>query len=143
MYPHWKKTPESEQEWFQVLADLARFLRGPDGCPWDRDQSAEDFAKFAREEAVELKEAFEKNDNDHIEEEFGDTLFCMLAAAAAAEAEGRFTLRRALERAHEKMIRRHEHVFGENKAGSAEDAIESWNRIKEQEKLNRDSAGNP
>lgn len=134
MYPHWKKTPDSEQEWFQVLADLARHLRGPEGCPWDRRQTARDFAAFAREEADELIEAFEKNDNAHIEEEFGDTLFCLMAAAAAAEAEGRFTLRHALERAHEKMIRRHDHVFGETKAGTAEDAIESWNRIKEREK---------
>lgn len=137
MYPHWKKTPESEQEWFQALADLARFLRSPEGCPWDRKQTARDFAAFAREEGEELKEAFDNGDNAHIEEEFGDTFFCMLASAAAAEAEGRFTLRQALERAHAKMIRRHEHVFGEGKAGTPEDAIESWNRIKAKEKNRR------
>lgn len=134
MYPHWKKTPETEQDWFQALADLARYLRSPEGCPWDRQQTARSFADFAREEADEWKEAFDKNDNAEIEEEFGDTLFCMLASAAAAEAEGRFDLRHALERAHEKMIRRHDHVFGDSKAGTAEDAIESWNRIKEQER---------
>ncbi|MDX9972437.1 MAG: MazG nucleotide pyrophosphohydrolase domain-containing protein [FCB group bacterium] len=134
MYPHWKKAPESEQEWYQVLADLARFLRSPEGCPWDRDQSSRDFAAFAREESDELVDAFDKGDNAHIEEEFGDVLFCLLGSAAAAEAEGRFSLEHALQRTHEKMIRRHEHVFGENKAGTAEDAMESWNRIKEQER---------
>ena len=134
MYPHWKKVPETEQDWFQVLADLARYLRSPEGCPWDRDQTSRDFAAFTREEAEELIEAFEKGDNAHIEEEFGDVLFCLLATAAAAESEGRFNLPHALRRTHEKMIRRHEHVFGENRAGTAEDAIESWNRIKEQER---------
>lgn len=134
MYPHWKKVPATEQEWYQVLADLARFLRSPEGCPWDRDQSSRDFAAFAREESLELIEAFDKGDNEHIEEEFGDVLFCLLGSAAAAEAEGRFALAHALQRTHEKMIRRHEHVFGENKAGTPEDAMASWNRIKERER---------
>jgi tetrapyrrole methylase family protein/MazG family protein len=134
MYPHWTKTPASEQEWFQALADLARYLRGPEGCPWDQKQTSRDFAEFAREEAEEWKEAFEKGDNAEIEEEFGDTLFNLLAAAAAAESEGRFSLGSALERIHEKMIRRHAHVFGEERAETPEAAIESWNRIKEQER---------
>ena len=131
--PHLTKVPESESDWFEALANLARYLRGPDGCPWDRKQTAKNFADFAREEAVELDEAFGKEDNDHIEEEFGDTLFCMLAAAAAAESEGRFTLKHALERIHEKMIRRHDHVFGERRAQTPEEAVQMWNKIKAQE----------
>jgi tetrapyrrole methylase family protein/MazG family protein len=134
MFPHWKKVPETEQDWFQALADLARYLRSPEGCPWDRDQSSRDFAAFAREESDELVEAFDKSDNLHIEEEFGDVLFCLLGSAAAAEAEGRFSLASALQRTHEKMIRRHEHVFGENKADNPDEAMASWNRIKAEEK---------
>ncbi|MBI5094410.1 MAG: nucleotide pyrophosphohydrolase [Candidatus Hydrogenedentes bacterium] len=133
IYPHLKKTPESESDWFEALVSLARYLRGPDGCPWDRKQSAKNFADFAREEAVELDEAFGKQDNSHIEEEFGDTFFCMLATAAAAEEEGRFTLGHALERIHEKMIRRHDHVFGEKKAQTPEEAVQMWNDVKARE----------
>lgn len=132
-YPHLSKTPVTEAEWFEALINLARFLRGPNGCPWDREQSAKNFADYAREEAVELDEAFAKGDNPHIEEEFGDTLFCMLAMVAAAEVEGRFTFQHALERIHEKMIRRHDHVFGEKKASTPEEAVEMWNEIKAQE----------
>jgi uncharacterized protein YabN with tetrapyrrole methylase and pyrophosphatase domain len=134
MYPHWKKNPESEVEWFEGLTALARYLRLPEGCPWDREQGSKEFAHFAREECDELIEAFASDDNSHIEEEFGDALFCLLATAAAAEEEGRFTLESALIRIHDKMIRRHDHVFGDDKAVSPEEAIERWNQVKQAEK---------
>jgi len=137
--PHLPSQPQSEAEWFQALIDLARFLRTPEGCPWDQKQTALSFAKFLREEADELVESF-GNDNDHIEEELGDCLFTLLASAAAAESEGRFMLERALQRAHEKMIRRHEHVFGDTKAATPQDAIDSWNRIKAEEKARKQQA---
>lgn len=133
-YPHAPARPESEEQWFQALVDLARYLRGPEGCPWDREQSARAFAHFAKEEAAEYGEAFDDGDRASIEEEFGDALFTLLASAAAAEEEGLFTLQRALQRAHEKMIRRHDHVFGDTKAATAQDAIDAWNRIKAEEK---------
>lgn len=134
MYPHWTKTPETELDWFEALTKLARYLRSPDGCPWDREQSSQNFASFAAGEVNELNEAFRTGNNDHIEEELGDALFCILATAAAAEEEGQFTLRSALERIHKKMIRRHSHVFGEKKAQTPEDAVRSWNQTKEEEK---------
>ena len=133
-YPHWKTTPASEAGWFEALTALARYLRGPDGCPWDRKQSSKNFADYLREEAEELDEAFEEDDNEHIEEEWGDTFFCMLATMAAAEEEGRCNLRRALQRIHEKMIRRHGHIFGEHTAETPEDAVKVWNRIKAAER---------
>jgi len=71
----------------------------------------------------------------------GDCLFTLLASTAAAEAEGRFTMEGALRRAHEKMIRRHEHVFGENKAATPQEAIDSWNRIKAEEKARKAARG--
>ncbi len=134
MYPHLDHLPETEKDWFQALADLARFLRSPEGCPWDAKQGPGDFARYAVEEAEELREACAHGDHAHTEEEWGDTLFTLLAMAAASEAEGRFQLRTALERAHEKMIRRHDHVFGENRAATPEEAVEMWNRIKQQER---------
>jgi tetrapyrrole methylase family protein / MazG family protein len=133
-HPHIEKQPESLPEWFEALFQMARYLRGPQGCPWDRKQTSKNFADFLREEAAELDEAFANDDNTHIEEEFGDTFFNMLACAAAAEEEGRFTLQNALERIHEKMIRRHDHVFGEQTAKTPEDAIAVWNAIKDREK---------
>lgn len=136
-YPHWKRLPQNELDWFDALISLARYLRGPDGCPWDREQTALSFAQYAVKEGEELIEALERGDNAHSEEELGDTLFVLLAAVAAAEAEGRFTLASALERIHEKMIRRHDHVFGETKAQTPEEAIAAWNKIKEVEKARK------
>lgn len=132
--PHLDKQPANETEWFAALIGLARYLRSPEGCPWDQKQSARNFAAFGEEEARELIEALDSGDNAHAEEEFGDALFCFLACAAAAEAEGRFKLEDALRGIHEKMIRRHEHVFGADRAATPEDAMASWNRIKARER---------
>jgi uncharacterized protein YabN with tetrapyrrole methylase and pyrophosphatase domain len=134
MQPYWQKTPENEKDWFEALANLARYLRGPDGCPWDREHTAAEFAADAVEEIGELIDAFAEGDPAEIEEEWGDVFFVLLATAAAAEAEGRFSLREALQKAHDKMVRRHEHVFGESKASSPEDAIDRWNQVKARER---------
>lgn len=133
-YPHWEKTPQTESDWLAVLLNLARYLRGPDGCPWDRSQSARDFAGYCHEESEELLHAFAAGDHPRVEEEWGDVLFVLLASAAAAEQEGVFHVEEALKHAHEKMIRRHEHVFGTEKAESPEDAIRSWQKVKSKEK---------
>lgn len=132
--PHLKRDPQTEEQWFQALIDLARYLRSPEGCPWDREQSAADFIAYARGEADELHDAALKADDAHLAEEFGDTLFTLLAAAAAAESEGRFQLVDALRAAHDKMIRRHEHVFGDDKAATPEDAIRMWEQVKARER---------
>jgi len=113
---------------------LARYLRTPEGCPWDREQNSADFAKYTSNEVEELQEALASGDNHHSEEEMGDVLFSMLATIAAAEEEGRFTLESTLARIHEKMIRRHEHVFGDEKAETPEDAIRVWEEVKRREK---------
>ncbi|MBP8129417.1 MAG: nucleotide pyrophosphohydrolase [Candidatus Hydrogenedentes bacterium] len=134
LLPHLTKEPENETEWFAALTSMARFLRSPEGCPWDRRQHSQDFARFAIEEAAELHEAAQDNDNEHIEEELGDCLFTLLACAAAAEEEGRLTLESVMRRIHEKMVRRHGHVFGDEKAATPEDAVEAWERVKAREK---------
>lgn len=137
MLPHLTAQPSSEIEWFEALTSLARFLRTPEGCPWDREQSTTDFAKYAIEESREFAQACQAGDADHIREEFGDAFFVLLAAAAAAEEEGLFQLKDALALAHEKMVRRHDHVFGEVKAKTPEEAMAAWNASKVREKEER------
>ena len=140
MYPHWRKQPENEREWMEAVMALARYLRSPDGCPWDREQGAAEFARFTAGEAEEFIEALNGGDNEHAAEEAGDVLFCVFAAIAAAEEEGRFDLGQALRGIHEKMIRRHGHVFGDHNAESPEDAVRVWNSIKAGEKSGPKSA---
>lgn len=135
IYPHLEKQPETESDWFEALIALARYLRTPEGCPWDREQGAADFARFLADEVREQVEALDSGDDGHAREEFGDVFFTLLATAAAAEEEGRFRLGEALEQIHEKMIRRHEHVFGDARAETAEDAIRVWEEAKRKEKM--------
>lgn len=132
-----EKWPTSEVDWFEALIRLARYLRSSEGCPWDREQNAESFALFLREEVAELLQALSSGDDAHAREEFGDVLFCLLASVASAEEEGRFTLKEALEGIHEKMIRRHGHVFGDETADSPAEVEEVWRRAKEAEKTRR------
>jgi tetrapyrrole methylase family protein/MazG family protein len=134
VYPHFEREPQSETDWFQALANLVRYLRSEDGCPWDREQSSADFAAFLGEETEELKQAIESGDDAHIAEELGDALFTALATAAAAEEEGRLSLEDVLRTVHEKMIRRHEHVFGEAMAKTPEEVMAVWKRVKDKEK---------
>jgi tetrapyrrole methylase family protein/MazG family protein len=134
MLPHLRTNPKSEPQWFESLISLARYLRTADGCPWDREQTAADFAKYAVEESAEYSEACGNDDAAHMREEFGDAFFVLLASAAAAEEEGLFTLEDALAFAHEKMVRRHDHVFGDVKAQTAEEATKAWEAAKAKEK---------
>lgn len=133
--PLLKKLPRTEGEWFEALIELTRYLRSSDGCPWDREHSAIDFAEFAKGELQEFCEALAACNNTHAEEEFGDCLFVLLSSMAAAEAESRFTLSGALQKAYEKMIRRHTHVFSANRAATPEEAMASWKAIKAKEKM--------
>ena len=142
-YPHLPHPPADEAEWHQALINLARYLRTPEGCPWDREQDARAFAGFIRDESTEYIEALAGNDRNHMAEECGDTLFTLLASIAAAEEAGLFTYRDVLQKAHEKMIRRHDHVFGEVKAQTPEEAIAAWERIKNVEKGRKQSLEKP
>lgn len=132
--PHLPHTPTDETGWHQALIDLARFLRTPEGCPWDREQDAHAFAGFLHDETGEYREALQGEDRHHMAEECGDALFTLLASIAAAEEAGLFTYHEVLKRAHEKMIRRHDHVFGAEKALTAEEAMDAWERVKAEEK---------
>jgi tetrapyrrole methylase family protein/MazG family protein len=135
--PHLPQTPAHERDWHQALMDLARYLRTPEGCPWDQQQTARSFAEFHVEESAEYVEALDGDDHHHMAEECGDALFTLLASVAAAEAEGLFTYEEMLQRAHEKMIRRHDHVFGEEKARTPEEAMEAWERSKAAERARK------
>ena len=131
---HLQKVPNTETEWFEALLNLARYLRSPDGCPWDRKQTTKSFAQYLCGEAEELREAVEEGDNAHIAEEFGDVLFCALMTAVVAEDEGRFALKEALERTRAKMVRRHAHLFGGHSAETPEDVSRVWHQVKAEEK---------
>jgi tetrapyrrole methylase family protein/MazG family protein len=122
-----------------TLLRLIARLRAEDGCPWDRKQTPHTLAAYLIEEVYELVEAVTADDTDAICEELGDVLFQILFLAALYQEEGRFTLAEALDRIHDKMIRRHPHVFGDDKLDSAHQVKQRWRQIKKREKGNAQS----
>ena len=115
---------------FESLLEIADILNSEDGCPWDRKQTFQSLRSYLLEETHEVLEAVDNDDADQMIEELGDLLYTIVFYAKIAEREKRFTLSEILETIKAKMIRRHPHVFGEEKAHSMEEVIEKWERIK-------------
>ncbi len=126
---------ERERRAFSDLVAVCRRLRGPDGCPWDREQTLESMTPYLTEEAVESGEAIGSGDGSHIAEELGDLAFLALFCLELNGERGGPGLAEGLEQAAAKLIRRHPHVYGES-AGIAdgEAAYRQWQEIKQGEK---------
>ena len=124
----------------QKLVDLVERLRGPDGCPWDREQTRETLKPMLIEEAYEVLDALDSHDPKELREELGDLLFQVLFHARIADEKGEFHLADVIDRLHEKMVRRHPHVFGNADLKTAEDVLRNWEDIKADEKGTRSSS---
>jgi MazG family protein len=121
---------------FQRLVDIMRRLRGPNGCPWDREQSIHSLRGFVLEETYEVLDAIDRDDHDALRGEIGDLLFEGVFLARIEEDEGRFTVADSLRSISEKLIRRHPHVFGppeSSKIDTAGKVVEQWEDIKARE----------
>ena len=125
---------------FEDLVMLMARLRGPDGCPWDREQSFSTLGPMLVEEAYEVIEAAgatERNKRNELRDELGDLLFqIVFYAQIASEEDGpdRFDVYDAITSVHEKMVRRHPHVFGDQKVTSTAEVLANWEAIKASEK---------
>ena len=115
---------------FNSLYDIIVRLRGPGGCPWDREQNPASLRGGLIEETYECIEAIDEKNPDHIKEELGDLFLLVLFLAYIHEEEGVFSAADALNTASEKLVRRHPHVFGEAKFNNSAEVINNWNKIK-------------
>jgi ATP diphosphatase len=112
---------------------LVARLRGPEGCPWDREQNYDSMKGLLLEEAYEVIDSVNARDFQGLEDELGDLLFLVAFYSRLAEEEGRFGIDEVIARVRTKLIRRHPHVFGEVQARDAGEALKSWLAVKEQE----------
>jgi tetrapyrrole methylase family protein / MazG family protein len=119
---------------FQRLLDIIARLRGPGGCPWDREQTHESLARHVVEEAHEAVDAIRHGDLEHLCEELGDLLLQVVLHAQIGSEEGTFDIRDILLGIDTKLLRRHPHVFGEVKLDTPEEVIARWERIKADER---------
>lgn len=123
---------------FGDLMEIIARLRDEDGCPWDREQTPLTIRKNIIEESYELVEAIDLGDNEKICEESGDVILQGAFTAAMCEESGSFTISDALSGLCHKLISRHTHIFGKDKAISGEDALYYWERAKAKEKNQKD-----
>lgn len=131
---------ENSSQLLQFVKTIAR-LRAPDGCPWDREQTHKTLARYLLEEAYEVLEAIHHDDPAKLEEELGDLLLQIVLNAQVATDDGNFNIEDVARGINEKMIRRHPHVFSDNKVDSADEVVTQWKDIKEKEKKDKKDKG--
>ena len=109
-------------------------LRAPDGCPWDREQTHQTLARCLIDECSELLDTIDRLDYPHMQEELGDVLIQVVFHAQLASERGDFDFEVVARGINDKLIRRHPHVFGENKVDSSAQVLEVWEKVKAGEK---------
>lgn len=121
----------------QAVAEAAaimRRLRGPDGCPWDREQTFDSIKRHTLEETYEVFDAIERRAWPELRDELGDLLLQILFYAQMAAEEGHFTLQEVAEALSAKLIRRHPHIFADAVATDADAVLRNWEQIKREER---------
>src|SRR4051812_12605297 len=127
-------SPSAPGAWFEKLVALQQRLRAPDGCPWDREQTHSTLRTYLIEEAYEVLDALESGEDAKFAEEMGDLLLQIVFHSQIATEEGRFTVSDVIREVHDKMVRRHPHVFGANRAKDAAEVLKNWEQIKARER---------
>ena len=123
---------------FEELVTIVERLRGPDGCPWDREQTPASLLPYLLEETYEVMESVDDRNWEVLQEELGDLLLHVVFQASIATDSDRFNIDESLKTVNEKLVRRHPHVFGDTKANAAFKAKQNWEAEKQKEKK-RDS----
>lgn len=122
---------ETTKEAFGRLYGIIQTLRGPEGCPWDREQTPASIRGNLIEEAYECVEAINEGDTAHVQEEIGDVFLLATFLGIMYEGDGSFTVAQSLDTVCDKLVRRHPHVFADASADNPEQVVKQWNDIKE------------
>jgi tetrapyrrole methylase family protein/MazG family protein len=128
-------------QWFEKLVAVQAKLRAPNGCPWDREQTHQSLRTYLIEEAYEVLEALESGNDAKFAEEMGDLLLQIVFHSQIASEEGRFTVSEVIREIHDKMIRRHPHVFGATHAKDSAEVLRNWEQIKAEERRSSKDKG--
>ncbi|MDQ2731493.1 MAG: nucleoside triphosphate pyrophosphohydrolase, partial [Armatimonadota bacterium] len=126
---------------FYRLVGLMEILRGPNGCPWDREQNLRTMRRYVLEEAYEVVDCIDRDDLGHLPEELGDLLLQVVFQAQIAVENGWFEVGDVIETICDKLIRRHPHVFGDVQAEDSDTVLRNWEAIKKVEREGASAAG--
>jgi len=135
-----RKKNHKAGESFERLVALQARLRAPGGCPWDREQTHQSLRTFLVEETYEVLEALDSGDKKKFASELGDLLLQIVFHSELAREKGRFDIRDVIEGIHNKLVRRHPHVFGKVKARTSGQVLKNWEQLKAEERRS-ESAG--
>jgi tetrapyrrole methylase family protein/MazG family protein len=138
-----KKKKLSAGQWFEKLVAVQARLRAPKGCPWDREQTHQTLRTYLIEEAYEVLDALENGNDAKFAEEMGDLLLQIVFHSQIATEEKRFTVSDVIREIHDKMIRRHPHVFGAIRAKDSAEVLRNWEQIKAEERRSNDKQAQP
>jgi nucleoside triphosphate diphosphatase len=122
----------------KLVATMAR-LRAPNGCPWDREQTHSTLRTYLLEETYEVLDALESSDDSKFADELGDLLLQILFHSQIAQEQRRFDISTVISHLHEKLIRRHPHVFGKTSAKNSAEVLRNWEQIKLQERQSEEA----
>ncbi len=122
---------------FDALFDIVERLRSPGGCPWDIEQTHASLKRNLLEECHEVLEAIDANDATKLSEELGDILVQVAFHVQMARESGKFRLQDVLDKANQKLIRRHPHVFGDVRVSDAREVERNWEALKQREGARR------
>ena len=125
---------EDNLDKFETLVQIIARLRGPGGCPWDREQTHESLREALLEECYEVLEALDEKRSRKLAEELGDLLMQIVFHAQLAAESGEFQISDVIEGINRKLIQRHPHVFGSVKVKDAGEVLVSWQALKQKEK---------
>ena len=128
-------------ERFERAVSIMARLRGPGGCPWDREQNFDSIKPYTLEETYEVLEAIDNRDWDELTGELGDLLLQVLFYSRMAEEEKRFSIDDVLDRLSNKLVNRHPHVFGDVTAETSAEVLRNWEALKAEEKKKRLESG--
>lgn len=129
---------------FEDFKAIVEYLRAPDGCPWDREQTHESMKQNLIEECYEVIEAIDNKDTDNLKEELGDVLLQVVMHSQISKENQEFAIEDVVNGVAEKLVRRHPHVFGtEGAAENAAAGLSRWESIKKEEKKGKSDALTP
>lgn len=128
-------------ERFERAVSIMARLRGPGGCPWDREQTFDSIKPYTLEETYEVLEAIDNRDWPELTGELGDLLLQVLFYSQMAQEQKTFSIDDVLDRLSNKLVDRHPHVFGDVKAETSSEVLRNWEALKAEEKKKRLAAG--
>lgn len=126
--------PLAEGTSFETFQEIVAHLRAPDGCPWDREQTHLSLRTHLLEETYEALSAIDGGVAEEMQEEFGDLLLQIVLHAQIANEDGNFTINALIKNIHDKIVRRHPHVFGDLTLNGVGGVLQNWEKLKETER---------